>query len=98
MRTSDGRDIVALADRLLDSADFTFRFVAYELVLHHPTAGEYLDTQSVVRLGRGLDSWAAVDCFCCYIAGPAWRTGRVSDSLILRRGGRRTAGGGARPW
>src|SRR6202035_1489210 len=35
------------------------------------------------QLGRNLDSWAAVDTFACYLAGPAWREHQVPDSLIL---------------
>jgi 3-methyladenine DNA glycosylase AlkD len=82
LRGESGCDIVELADRLLDQESAVPRFVAYELVLHHPEAGQHLDGRAVARLGRGLDSWGAVDCFSCYIAGPAWRAGRISDSLI----------------
>jgi 3-methyladenine DNA glycosylase AlkD len=84
LRTAPGHDVLELADRLLDCSGFVYRFLAYELVLHHPEAGSRVDARAAVRLGRGLDSWAAVDCFACYIAGPAWRAGQLSDSLIER--------------
>jgi 3-methyladenine DNA glycosylase AlkD len=33
-------------------------------------------------LGRGIDSWGAVDPFAVYLAGPAWRQRQIPDSLI----------------
>ena len=42
------------------------------------------DMPDLEQLGAGLDSWVAVDCFACYLAGPAWRNGQVSDRLIHR--------------
>jgi 3-methyladenine DNA glycosylase AlkD len=33
-------------------------------------------------LGQGIDNWAAVDTFACYLSGPSWREGQVSDALI----------------
>jgi 3-methyladenine DNA glycosylase AlkD len=35
-------------------------------------------------LGRGIDSWGAVDPFAVYLAGPAWRERQVPDSLVHR--------------
>ena len=57
-------------------------FVAYELVLHHPAALASLDSKRLEALGRGIDSWGAVDCFGCYLAGPVWQARQISDSLI----------------
>jgi 3-methyladenine DNA glycosylase AlkD len=34
------------------------------------------------RLGRGLSGWGEVDPFACYLLGPAWREGRVSDREV----------------
>ena len=31
-----------------------------------------------------MDNWAAVDCFGCYLGGPAWRERKISDSVIRR--------------
>jgi 3-methyladenine DNA glycosylase AlkD len=58
------------------------RFLAYELVLHHPTAPLHIASRQVERLGHGIASWDAVDGFAVYIAGPAWRRRRVPDSLV----------------
>ena len=71
-----------LAVKLLDLSQFIFRFVAYELVLHHKPALKSLDAATLERLGEGIDSWVAVDTFACYLAGPAWRERQVADKLI----------------
>lgn len=60
------------------------RFVAYELVHHHKSALASLNTTLLEELGEGLDSWEAVDTFACYLSGPAWREGQVSDTTIKR--------------
>ena len=59
-----------------------FRFVAYELVRDHPLAPSLLDARRLERLGRGMASWDAVDCFSVYLSGPAWRRRTVPDSVI----------------
>jgi len=60
------------------------RFVAYELILYHRQALRSLKAKSLADLGAGNDSWEEVDTFACYVAGPAWREGQVSDALIRR--------------
>jgi 3-methyladenine DNA glycosylase AlkD len=79
---ADARDVVALAVLLLRRPGLAHRFTAYELVCHHPPALGSLDEMKLKRLGRGLDSWAAVDTFACYLAGPAWREGQVDDDVV----------------
>ena len=74
--------IVQLALRLIEQSDSSYRFFAYELVLHHKNARRSLNAAKLQELGRGLASWVAVDTFACYLAGPAWREQQVSDSLI----------------
>ena len=76
--------VLKLALTLLDHEGIEFRFVAYELVSHHRPALQSLREKELVKLGRGLDSWAAVDTFACYLSGPAWREHQVPDSLIHR--------------
>ncbi|HXY69401.1 MAG TPA: DNA alkylation repair protein [Gemmatimonadales bacterium] len=76
--------VVRLAQRLLDAGGIERRVVAYELVHHHRGALGSLRAASLVRLGRGLDGWGAVDMFACYLAGPAWRERQVSDALVRR--------------
>lgn len=74
--------VVALARRLLDQPGADSRFVAYELVHHHRAALRSLHAKELRQLGRGLDSWGAVDTFACYLAGPAWREHQVPEALI----------------
>lgn len=38
----------------------------------------------VARLGSGLSCWGDVDAFACYVAGPAWRQGRLPTEAIER--------------
>jgi 3-methyladenine DNA glycosylase AlkD len=76
--------MLAAATTLVDGKSIAERFVAYELVAYHPEARSRLNAATLRRLGRGLDSWGAVDMFGCYLAGPAWRTKQVSDDEIHR--------------
>ena len=76
--------LIELALRLVGRPQFQFRFMAYELLLYHPAAMQRLNAKLLERLGAGLDSWGTVDMFGCFLAGPAWREGQVSDGLILR--------------
>jgi hypothetical protein len=74
--------VIELASRLVDRSQSPFRFVAYELVLHHKEALSCLDAKKLESLGRGINDWVAVDTFACYLAGPAWRARQVPDRLI----------------
>jgi 3-methyladenine DNA glycosylase AlkD len=76
--------VIGLALRLVRRKQFLLRFVAYELVQHHKSSFDNLNAGLLEELGRGIDSWAAVDTFACYLSGPAWREQQVSDALIMR--------------
>lgn len=78
------RAVLRLALRLVAAGGIERRFVAYELVHHHRATLAGLNARDLERLGRGLDGWAAVDAFACYLAGPAWRERQVSDARIRR--------------
>jgi 3-methyladenine DNA glycosylase AlkD len=80
LRTADPGAVLALADELVDR----HRWVAYELVYHHPGGLDVLDVFDVERLGRGLDNWGSVDAFGCSISGPAWGRGRIGDGDVRR--------------
>ncbi len=75
--------IFALAEELLPSSH-SGRFIAYELIQHHRPALAGLRARHLTRLARGMDNWAAVDAFACYLAGPAWRERQVPDTLVRR--------------
>ena len=74
--------VVRIALLLAKRRDFACRFVAYEIVQHHRTAVAGLTLDDLLQLGDGIDSWGAVDCFACYLSGPAWRDGRLSSAVI----------------
>jgi 3-methyladenine DNA glycosylase AlkD len=74
-------DVLAIADALIARAA-SGRFLAYELVLHHRDTLGSITTDEVETLGRGMASWADVDCFSCYVSGPAWADDRIADATI----------------
>jgi len=73
--------VIELAMRLLREPGI-HRFVAYELVQHHRGAASSLRQKELELFGHGMSEWSEVDCFACYLSGPAWREGQVSDNVI----------------
>jgi 3-methyladenine DNA glycosylase AlkD len=84
LANADPHLVMKLALKLLKLSAFEFRFVAYELVQHHRATVSSLDAAALEKLGHGINSWAAVDCFACYLAGPIWRERRVADTVVRR--------------
>lgn len=80
LRPAPAEVVVALAVALVDRQ----RWVAYELVYHHPGGLESLGVEDLERLGRGMEDWGSVDAFGCYISGPAWQQGDLPDVVIHR--------------
>jgi 3-methyladenine DNA glycosylase AlkD len=74
--------VIELASLLLEVPDMEHRFMAYELIHHHPGALSHLNAWQLEKLGRGMANWAAVDCYAVYLAGPVWRERRVPNSLV----------------
>jgi 3-methyladenine DNA glycosylase AlkD len=77
-------EMLTLAYAVLVRGDDVGRFIAYELVAEHPATMAGLSADELRRLGEGLSSWVGVDTFASYVAGPAWRGGRVRDAEIAR--------------
>ncbi len=75
--------VIGLALRLAATGGTGHRFLGYELLRLHPEAPLLIRAEEVERLGRGMDSWGAVDCFGVYVAGPAWRRRRIADHQVL---------------
>ena len=71
-------DVLAIAMALMGR----HRWVAYELVYHHPNGFDCIGIAEVEALGDGLDGWGSVDAFGRYISGPAWRLGRITDDDV----------------
>jgi 3-methyladenine DNA glycosylase AlkD len=83
LTNSPAEYVIDLALQLLDKPGI-HRFVAYELIKHHRSAATSLRERALEQLGRGMDEWSEVDCFACYLSGPAWREHQVTDRLIHR--------------
>ena len=58
------------------------RFIAYELVLHHPGALALVDRPVAEELAGDLASWGEVDAFASLLSGPAWARGAVHDADV----------------
>ena len=76
------RDVVRIAAALIANRR-VHRFVGDELIASRPDALAILDRRQLERLGSGMSSWDQVDCFACYLSGPAWREGRMADGAIV---------------
>jgi len=74
--------VVKLTLMLLTSGSDLLRFFSYELVNRHRPTLDQLTADDLLKLGKGINSWASVDCFAMYLSGPSWGKGRVSDKTI----------------
>ena len=82
LRGEDGHFVLDVARAL--RFEYGYRAVAYELILAHKGAFNLLGEQELEELGRGMDSWGAVDSFARILSGPAWRDGLIPDEVILK--------------
>jgi 3-methyladenine DNA glycosylase AlkD len=60
------------------------RFIGDELIASRADALQSLGQVEIERLGADISSWDEVDCFASYLAGPAWREGRLEDATMIR--------------
>jgi 3-methyladenine DNA glycosylase AlkD len=82
IRSWSPEEVINLCFQLVNFAPPWGRLTAYELIASHPGAINALTEESLIRLGQDLADWASVDTFACYLAGPAWREGRLSTRQI----------------
>ena len=75
--------VVGLARLLRRQGTHEGRQVAFELFERRADARTLLRAKDIRKLGRGNDNWASVDAFSCYVSGPLWREGRLSDGEVL---------------
>ena len=80
LRDEPARSVVAVAYQLIER--FDRRFVACELLCHHPLALASLRATHLRRLGRGMSDWGAVDVFATLVAGRVWREKQVGVALV----------------
>ncbi len=83
LQNRPGKAIIVLAKHLVPLG-FWERIMAYEIILYHRGAQKDLRSTDIAILGRGMNSWAEVDCFASYVAGPAWRERKIPDSVVCR--------------
>jgi 3-methyladenine DNA glycosylase AlkD len=76
-------DVLELASLLWRLGHHRFLYAATAAVRQHPTALGRVRWRFLERLGDQMDSWGAVDQFA-FLAGPAWRSGQISDTCVLR--------------
>jgi hypothetical protein len=77
-----GADVLRIVEILVSAGSPCPRWFAYEIAHHHENAMSRLSVAWLRRLGRGLSEWGQVDPFGCYLLGPAWREGSVSDREV----------------
>jgi 3-methyladenine DNA glycosylase AlkD len=82
-KTFEPAEVLRLAQLFLSSPGVP-RWLAYEVLNHHPGARANLRETQLRQLGKGLAAWGDVDAFACYLSGPAWRQGQISDEVIHR--------------
>ena len=84
LKAESAADVIALAQAIIDCNTLEGRQCAYELLMGHKAAREALDAATVRQLGRGIDNWASVDGFACWVSGRAWREGQLRDAEIAK--------------
>jgi 3-methyladenine DNA glycosylase AlkD len=75
-------DVVKLAAGLIAHRRVP-RFIGDELIANRPDTLGTLNRTQLEQLGSGISSWDQVDCFACYLSGPAWREGHIEDKAIV---------------
>jgi 3-methyladenine DNA glycosylase AlkD len=85
LKSSPAREVVKIAAALIAHRRVP-RFIGDELIASRPDALATLDLAAIEKLGAGLSNWDQVDCFACYLSGPAWREGRIEDKAIMQWG------------
>ena len=80
LRPASAEAAVAVAMALVDRQ----RWVAYELLSHHPGGLDQVGVEEVERLGEGMADWGSVDAFGCSVSGPVWRRGGIPDAAVQR--------------
>lgn len=75
-------DIVRIAKLLVGTGIFECQQVAYELLDSNKKALRSLTREDLEDLGKGLDNWVSVDTYSGWLAGVAWREGRLPDDVI----------------
>jgi 3-methyladenine DNA glycosylase AlkD len=84
VKNESASDVIRLAHATIQGNTLEGRQAAYEILMGHKAARESLNAATVRKLGRGIDNWASVDGFACWVSGCAWREGQLSDVEIAK--------------
>ena len=76
-------DTLELVARLCQLNEFRYMWAGVIVIQRHPTAFGKLGWKFLEPIGNLMDSWGKVDVFAS-LAGPAWRTGQLSDARVMR--------------
>lgn len=82
METESAQQVVEIAAALI-ARQRVPRFIADELISSRPDALATLDRTQLENMASGISTWSQVDCFACYLSGPAWREGYIEDNTVL---------------
>jgi len=75
--------VITIATALIENRR-VHRFVGDELIATHPATMSLVNLALLKRLGKGMCTWDQVDCFACYLSGPAWREGQIKDAAVIQ--------------
>ena len=80
--------VEASAEQILDFVryfinNYNYRWIAFEIINCHKSAINAIGVKELRELGKQINDWGSSDVFAGYLAGPAWRNGRISDELII---------------
>jgi 3-methyladenine DNA glycosylase AlkD len=84
LKAEPAKAIIELAHAIIAHNTMEGRQAAYEILAGHKAAFASLGIKQIEALGKGIDNWASVDGFGCWISGPCWRLGQVKDGDIHR--------------
>jgi len=82
LKQSDGASAIELVRAVLAQNTLEGRNTAYLFLNAHPAGLAALERKLIEELGQGIDNWTSVDTFGCYVAGVAWREGKLPDAAL----------------
>ncbi len=82
LKGESAEEMLHLAKELVSRRIFECQQVAYEFLSKSRKALEIIGLEDLRDLGQGLDNWISVDTYSTFLAGVAWREGRIPDDVI----------------
>ncbi len=83
-KKSSPEEVVEFAKQLNETNILEAQQIAFEVIEKHKPAQKSLTLDDLLIFCKGMDNWISVDCFACYLAGPAWREGQIPDEVIAK--------------